>query len=1070
MHSFTNYKRIKTFTIYSSIVAILLIISGLLFLQNTGTNNNPNLTRKTAVKEKANLFSNQTLRFIENRGQAGVDAKFHVQGAGHTVFFEEDKIVLRRNESEEAKNEVILQFEGANQNPVIEGREKLSGVAHFYKGSNPAKWQTNVATYSSVFYKQLYPGIDMGYIGDDGKLESEFYVSPGADYNQIKLNYQGIKSKEIREDGALVLKTELGDLVEKTPYVYQEIEGIRNEIEAEYTLLADATVGFELGKYNHDFPMVIDPELVFLVDFNGEDYEGSMFKDVVFDSDSNMVFVGYTEEFPVTDSIPGSNHIGEWRDDALMAKLDGKSGAVIYSAVFGGYERDSFEDVAIDSLGSLYLAGDTKSDNLPTLNAAQDTLSGFTDAFLTILNPSGLLTYCTYFGGSNIEWMSRVAFDDMGNIFLGGSTESTDIPIVGGLQQELNGDRDIFVVKFNATGSIVYSTYLGGSDEDGLMCFAVNSSGEATITGNTESSDFPLQNAYQNVYNGYGDLSITRLNSDGDGMIYSTYFGGTYREYGKDMVLGSGGDAYIAGETSSEDFPIVNGESSPERYKADGILIRMDNTGQPVYSLRTNMPGNNDKFSSIALDNNGNTFISGAWSDTIMVFYKSQDNLLENYFNFFAPGHKVNGMDSQDEYLAFASSFYFSGLGKRISANVENPGEFINNSSPGNRSSAALMHETYNIHTIAAWAISIKETQLNIKAYDFGDKKLNLNVNQNGHVTVEGESTEINADVVTEIGVEGSSGDEDIDLRAVSDNNFPSIISTDVNAGEGDDILRMNLLSTINHYLDAGAGADKIYIALWISSLTALVNGGFGNDLFSFTRGSGSLQLSTPLLNSKISEESITIIDSSGVDTLSFTGYDLGITLDLGLQNNVQTIDTAGTKIILDGIFEGITGSGFNDEITVSPLPSIARHIDGFDGTDILNFKSENAATDDGSTITTPGFADVTYTNIETVNLIIISGIGEDETVVPNKFKLGQNYPNPFNPNTTINYSLPQAGHVSLIVYNSAGQKILSLVNKHQNKGEFSVPFNATDLSSGIYYYKIETKNYVSVNKMLLLK
>jgi hypothetical protein len=122
-----------------------------------------------------NLMSNQPLRFVANQGQAGAEAKFHVEGAGHTVLFCENKVLLRRSESEFEQHEIALHFSGANKAPCIEGVEELPGVAHFYQGNNPSQWRTNVPTYSSVIYKELYPGIDMAYIGDNGTLESELF-------------------------------------------------------------------------------------------------------------------------------------------------------------------------------------------------------------------------------------------------------------------------------------------------------------------------------------------------------------------------------------------------------------------------------------------------------------------------------------------------------------------------------------------------------------------------------------------------------------------------------------------------------------------------------------------------------------------------------------------------------------------------------------------------------------------------------------------------------------------------------------------------------------------------------
>lgn len=209
MKHILNSYRFNTYGICSIVVILALFMLGSLVYQQSQTGRHVVKNGEIAALSSLSALSGQPLRFVANEGQAGSHAKFHVQGAGHTVLFYEDKVVLRRNESETVNNEIVLQFVGANQSPAVEGIGILPGVAHFYKGRNPDQWHIDVPTYKSVVYEELYPGIDMAYIGDEGQLESEFYVSPGVDYHQIRLNYQGIRSTVIRDDGALVIETEL---------------------------------------------------------------------------------------------------------------------------------------------------------------------------------------------------------------------------------------------------------------------------------------------------------------------------------------------------------------------------------------------------------------------------------------------------------------------------------------------------------------------------------------------------------------------------------------------------------------------------------------------------------------------------------------------------------------------------------------------------------------------------------------------------------------------------------------------------------------------------------------------
>ena len=254
---------------------------------------------------------------------------------------------------------------------------------------------------------------------------------------------------------------------------------------------------------------------------------------------------------------------------------------------------------------------------------------------------------------------------------------------------------------------------------------------------------------------------------------------------------------------------------------------------------------------------------------------------------------------------------------------------------------------------------------------------------------------------------------------------------------------------------------------------------GFGADAASFLgiffNSKNSNLINNQRFNKKTSSSLIgnvvIIADSGGVDTLKFSEYDSGVTLDITLLNSEQTIDTAGTKVMLQGIFEVLVGSEFDDEFTVSPLSDTARHVDGRDGSDILNFiAAVPGSVDDGSTITTPGFADVTYVNIETVNLSVVSGINESDTKQPVSFSLSQNYPNPFNPVTIIKYQIPELGLITLKVYDVLGSEIATLVNEEQPIGNYTVEFDATELSSGIYFYRIQAGSFVETKKMMLLK
>ena len=243
-----------------------------------------------------------------------------------------------------------------------------------------------------------------------------------------------------------------------------------------------------------------------------------------------------------------------------MTKLNATGSALVYSTYLGGsgeFNSAEFgEDIAVDSAGNAYATGNTFSDNFPVVNAIQSTFGGFTDAYVTKINAAGsAFVYSTYLGGSDSEIGEGINVDSAGNVYVTGDTTSTNFPLANAVQGTYGGGQDAFVSKLNAAGSaFVYSTYLGGSDQEDGESIAPDSAGNAYITGNTFSTNFPTANAIQPANGGTTitqDAFVTKLNATGSAFVYSTYLGGTGGEIGFGIAVDSAGNAYIAGGTGS---------------------------------------------------------------------------------------------------------------------------------------------------------------------------------------------------------------------------------------------------------------------------------------------------------------------------------------------------------------------------------------------------------------------------------------------------------------------------------------------------------------------------------------
>ena len=448
-------------------------------------------TRKMVIDSYGKL----PLSFIENRGQVDARAGYYAKLSNQSIYFTKEGIVFDFTKREESSKGEInsgkpdkqigermvfsLNFENSCKDVKLSAVDKLEGKVNYFTGDKK-NWKVDIPTYKEVVYTDVYKGIDLRVYGTGKALEYDFVVNPGADPNDIFLSYKGINGLTTNEEGELVIDTPFGDLKESKPYIYQEIDGKRAVVEgrfvinkgelsnAEKTKSVEANnsngkqvfYAFNVGSYNRDYALIIDPVL-------------------------------------------------------------------LYSTYLGGSDREIGRGIAVDSSGNAYVTGNTHSLDFPTINAFQNSKGGGvfgTDAFVAKLNPSGnVLIYSTYLGGSdNTDAGRGIAVDSSGNAYVTGVTFSPDFPTVNAFQDTLAGDADAFVTKLNPFGNgLVYSTFLGGSEGESGSGIAVDSSGNAYVTGRTfGSEDFPTVNAFQDTLAGTSDAFVTKLNASGNGLVF----------------------------------------------------------------------------------------------------------------------------------------------------------------------------------------------------------------------------------------------------------------------------------------------------------------------------------------------------------------------------------------------------------------------------------------------------------------------------------------------------------------------------------------------------------------------
>jgi|GEM_PF-707572 len=479
------------------------------------------------------------LAFVGNAGQSDKAVRFLVRSRGGTLFFNASEAVLAIPVLDPAApptergrqhgppawiggtSVVRLRYDGTNVRSELRPGVPLPGVVNYLTGSDPRAWLTSLATYESLSYLQLYPGIDLRYDGIDGQLKRTYLVAAGADPANIRWRYAGATDVH--------LDTATGDLVitlpapaaglpgamltERAPIVWQDIGGRRVSISVRYDVAPNGAIGFVLGAYDRTQPLTIDPVLSYSTFLGGSgNDEGNA---ITVDSSGNAYVAGgtFSSNFPTAGPLQGTRAGSE---DVFVSKVSADGTTLLYSTYLGGSGEDEANAIALDASGNIVLAGETQSTNYPTQNALDTSFGGGTcsghpceDAFVTKLNAAGsALLYSTYLGGSGTDEGQAVALDSAGLIYTTGSiASSSGLTLRNAYDSNFNGLTDAFVVVFNpalsGSASLLYSTYLGGSNDDEGDAIAVDSGGAAYLTGITLSSNFPTSaGARQGSYGG----------------------------------------------------------------------------------------------------------------------------------------------------------------------------------------------------------------------------------------------------------------------------------------------------------------------------------------------------------------------------------------------------------------------------------------------------------------------------------------------------------------------------------------------------------------------------------------
>ena len=477
-------------------------------------------------------------------------------------------------------------------------------------------------TYGKVAYESVYPGVDLVYYGNQGKLEYDFVVAPGADPNNIKLVFKGADKIEVSSTGELILHTMNGNIRMHKPVIYQQIGRVRKPIAGGYILKSRQMVGFQVAAYDAAHPLIIDPVLVYSTYLGGSDDEESV--DIAVDNRGRAYVAGQTTsiDFPTVNALQPTYGGGpatptetlEGPSDGFVAQLTADGSALRYATYLGGTRFDRCHAIAVNNRGQATVTGITQSLDFPTRNALQSTHNGIGDGFVTQLTANGrAIRYSTLLGGRGDDRGNAIAVDLLGQAYVTGETRSPDFPTKNALQPTFHGFLpDAFVAKLSADGrTLRYSTFLGANDSDSGSDITVDLLGRAYVVGSASSRDFPTVNAIQPSPGGSGDAFIARFTADGSALNYSTYLGGSSGDSITGIAVDLLGQAYVTGGTQSPDFPIKNAPQPTLASEPDAFVAKLSADGRALrYS--TYLGGSSvDTGRGIAVDLRGQSYIIG---------------------------------------------------------------------------------------------------------------------------------------------------------------------------------------------------------------------------------------------------------------------------------------------------------------------------------------------------------------------------------------------------------------------------------------------------------------------------
>jgi len=670
----------------------------------------PGLLTGKSLNERVNdLFQVTNLRFLENKGQYPDSVKFHSKLKNADLFFLKDGIIFSakiddgngssKKSANSQPNKADLpdlslssryqKFEmkllGTNGNALFSGINPVRTQTNIFLGSDRTRWRSGIQNFERIKYENIYRGIDLTYYEESGSLKYDFIIKPNADINLIKFKYAGFNSIRSDSSGNLIIDYGFGSITEAAPKMYQEINGKKLTVSGWYVINSDSSISFKTENYDKSIALIIDPELSYSTYFGGSG-DDKVINGFVISGSGDIIVSGMTNStsFP---SATGYDGTFNGAQDIFVCAFNNTLSQLKSVTYLGGAGSDGYTNIgspiAIMPSGNIALTGYTASADFPiTTNVfgTGTTYSGLGDAFVTILSPGlSAIVSSSYIGGAGADYGQTIAVDGGGNIYIGGTSTSTNFPHFSNSYQTTNkGGYDVTLTKFNSDlSSILASTYIGGTGTTELPWSMVYANDAIYLAGGTLSTDFPItDNAYDASQNGDRDCFIIKFNTSLSTLLASTYIGSPEYEQAVGMTADNQGNIYIIGDCRSGNYPTTSNAYDRTFAGPSDIFISKFDANLSSLVASTFIGGSLDDFArAIAVRENGEIVIGGGATstdypvsdnalykthngsdDAVITFFSN--NLSSRYFSSFLGG---SGTDAIQYILFSGDKLYIAG-------------------------------------------------------------------------------------------------------------------------------------------------------------------------------------------------------------------------------------------------------------------------------------------------------------------------------------------------------------------------------------------------------------------------